>query len=169
MNTRPDERLPYLALARQGARVVRTVQAGELKRLAEIAPGRGALQVEISFELDPEGRPWVAGAAQLMLAATCQRCLEVFDHELRTEFALCIVRDADLAQALANDVDVLVANGDAVTIADVVEDEIILSLPERLCTQTPCPHAPALDYPADAAGEPAEDNPFRVLSVLKRQ
>jgi uncharacterized protein len=168
MNTRPDERLPYLELARQGARVVRSVQADELTRLAEIAPGRGALNVEMSFDLDAQGRPWVAGSARVVLEATCQRCLEQFDHAMQADFALCIVQDPDVASALAEDVDVLVADLETVTIAAVVEDELILGLPERLCRETPCPYAPVLEYPAGEVTEPSHDNPFQVLSVLKQ-
>jgi uncharacterized protein len=169
MNTRPDERLPDLELARQGARVVRSVQAGELTRLADIAPGRGVLNVEMSFDLDAQGHPWVTGSAHVVLEATCQRCLEQFDHPMQADFALCIVQDPDLASALADEVDVLVADTDTVTIATVVEDELILSLPERLCSETPCPYLPALEYPAGESTEPSHDNPFQVLSVLKQQ
>lgn len=168
MNTRPDERLPYLELARQGARVVRSVQPAELTRLNDIAPGRGALQVEMAFHRDQDGRPWVSGSARVVLAPTCQRCLEQFDYDMEAGFSLCIVRNPELASTLAEEVDVLMADDDSVTIADVVEDELILSLPERLCTQTPCPYAPALVYPAGAEEE-SRDNPFSVLSVLKQR
>ncbi len=169
MNTRPDERLPYLDLARQGARVVRSVQADDLERLAAVAPGQGTLHVEMTFSLDQHGRPWVKGWAQTRVDATCQGCLEHFERAIRAEFELCIVRNAVLASELANEADVLVADTDAVTIADVVEDELILGVPERLCSELPCPHAPALSYPAPDAPEPeAEENPFHVLSVLKR-
>ena len=168
MNTRPDERLPYLELARQGARVERSVQAARLTRLADIAPAEGPLHVEMSFHLDEQRRPWVTGSCDVVLAATCQRCLEQFDHRMKVDFELCIVTDPDLASALADEVDVLLAEGDAVGIADIVEDELILSLPERLCTESPCPYVPALEYPAEG-GEAPRENPFQVLSVLKQR
>jgi uncharacterized protein len=169
MSTRPDERLPYLELARQGARVERSVQAGTLRRLADIAPGHDELRVEMTFDLDEHGRPRVSGTASVVLEATCQRCLEQFDHDLHVDFELCIVRDPELASTLTSECDVLMAEADAVSVADVVEDELILGLPERLCTEAPCPYAPAMAYPADDAGEPPGDHPFRVLSVLKQR
>ena len=170
MKSRPDERLPYLELARQGARLERVVQANGLERLAAIAPGTGDLRVEMGFHLDPHGRPWVTGSVELTLSATCQRCLEQFDTAMQRRFALCIVADPDLASALGNEVDVLDAEGDAVTVADVVEDELILALPERLCTESPCPHAPAFEYPAQEEDDIAsDDNPFHVLAVLKHK
>lgn len=171
MNTRPDERLPYLELARQGARVVRSVQAGDLSRLAEVAPGHGAMRVELDFRLGEHGHPWVSGSVEAVVDATCQVCLEQFGRPLRAVFELCIVKDPALASEIASGADVLVADTDSVTIADVVEDELILTVPERLCTKEPCPYAPALRYPAPDAPEPEaekKENPFHVLSVLKR-
>jgi uncharacterized protein len=169
MDTRPDERLPYLELARQGARVVRSAQAAGFARLAEIAPACTAVDVELTFSLDDDGRPWVAGVAEGSFAPTCQRCLEQRERPLRVTFELCIVRDSALASELASDVDVLEAETDSVTLADVVEDELILGVPERLCVEQPCPDAPALSYPADAVEDPEpDDHPFAVLSRLKR-
>lgn len=169
MNTRPDECLPYLDLARQGARVERSVQAQRLQRLVEIAPGQSDVRVEMTFQLDEHGRPWVMGTAHVTVQATCQRCLEQFDTDMQTPFELCIVRNPDLASLLANEVDVLVPEGDAVSVAEVVEDELILGVPEVLCTETPCPYAPPLEYPAGDEDEAAADGPFQVLSVLKRK
>ncbi|MFW6092787.1 MAG: YceD family protein [Pseudomonadota bacterium] len=169
MNTRPDERLPYRDLARQGARVSRSVPGDALKRLADVAPGYGTLSIELAFSLDQDGRSWVTGSAEASVEATCQRCLESFATPLWVGFELCIVKDAGLASELANDVDVLAVDKDAVTLAEVVEDELILAVPERLCTEEPCPYAPALSYPAPDAPEPEPDeNPFHALAVLKR-
>lgn len=168
MNTRPEERLPYLDLARQGARVSRSLPAEQLPRLADVAPGHGALQVELTFTLDAEGRAWVSGSAALTVQATCQRCLEEFQHGMQVALELCIVTDPGLASELAGEADVLAADGDSVSIAEVVEDEVILSLPERLCREDPCEYAPKLWFPAPDAPEPErEENPFDVLSVLK--
>jgi uncharacterized protein len=169
MNTRPDERLPYHELARQGARLVRQVAAGELERLAEVAPGEGELRTELNFRLDDESRAWVSGMVAVTVRATCQRCLAEFDYDLAAQFDLCIVDDQDQASRLGADVDVLVAGADSVTVAEVVEDEVILGVPERLCRTEPCEHAPAFQYPAPAAESESEErrNPFEVLATLK--
>lgn len=169
MDTGPDERLPYLELARQGARVERRLPADLLPRLAEIAPGLGELRLELSFSLDGDGRPWVSGSATLSVQATCHRCLGDFEHPMRVPLKLCIVVEQALASELADTVDVLVAEGEFVSLGEVVEDEIILRLPERLCTEEPCAHAPPTRFPAPDAAEPQrEDNPFAVLSELKK-
>lgn len=169
MNTLPDERLPYPEMARQGARVVRVVQADTLTRLADIAPGRGKLHVEMAFHADDQGRPWVTGSAEVVLGATCQRCLEQFDRDVRVDFELCIVRDPELASRLAGEVDVLMAETDTISVAEIVEDELLMGLPEQLCEETPCPYAPALEYPADGAADEMQESPFQVLSELKHR
>ncbi|MEQ8861383.1 MAG: DUF177 domain-containing protein [Pseudomonadales bacterium] len=169
MSTGPDERLPFRDLAGQGARIVRTLAPDALPRLAAIASGRRELRIDMTFTLDADRRPWVRGTADTAISATCQRCLERFDQNMLVDFELCIVADPDLASALADGVDVLVAEDDTVTVAQVIEDELLLALPERLCREDPCPYAPVLSYPADEAPQPApEDNPFHVLASLKR-
>lgn len=169
MNTRPDERLPYCELARQGARVQRRLPAGSLERLEALAPAAGEASADMRFSLDGRGRPWVRGEVGVTVRATCQRCLESFDHALRADFELCIVSDAAQASELADTMDVLVADTEAVAVAEIVEDELILGLPEQLCTEEPCPYRPALEFPAtEAAPEEPEDNPFQVLEVLKK-
>lgn len=169
MSTGHDERLPYRELAGQGARIVRQMPAESLRRLVVLAPGRRDLSVDMTFSLDAERRPWVRGSAEVSVAATCQRCLERVDRDLSVAFELCILADSALASELAREADVVVADAEAVTIAELVEDELLLALPERLCPEEPCPHAPALSYPAaEASGKAAEENPFHVLSELKR-
>ena len=84
----------------------------------------------------------------------------------------------DAARLVAlGDADVMVAGGAEISVAQIVEDELLLSLPERLCTSTPCERLPVLAYPAESSdgdvqdrAEPAEeDNPFSVLRSLKTE
>jgi len=172
MNTHPDDRFAYPDLARQGAVVVRRLQADSLPRLNELAPGRGEVTVELVFRLDGAGRPWVSGRAMQAVEASCQRCLGRFDRTLEVEIDLCIIRQDEDARELAGLADVLVVEAETVSLADIVEDELLLGLPERLCLEDPCGFAPAMSYPvagaeaADAAQ--AADSPFSVLSKLKR-
>jgi uncharacterized metal-binding protein YceD (DUF177 family) len=73
--------------------------------------------------------------------------------------------------ALADDHDVLIVSGDGVTVPEIVEDELILALPERLCVEEPCPHSPGLAFPAvsDVVEDDADArNPFHILAALKR-
>lgn len=172
MTTPSDERLAFANLARQGARVERRLPAASLQRLAELAPGIDDVQVELEFRLDGSERPWVRGRAAQVVDATCQRCLERFEFPLSVAFDLCMVAEGGDVREIADQADVLVVDGETVAIADIVEDELLLGLPDRLCREDPCPYAPALSYPAEVAevADTAERtvNPFSVLSKLKR-
>jgi uncharacterized protein len=169
MTTPSDERLAYASLARQGARVERQLPLDALPRVAELASARGPVVVTLEFRLEGAGRPWVSGHAEQRVEATCQRCLERFERRLNVDFDLCIVREEADARAIAEAADVLVVEGETVSIAEIVEDELLLGLPERLCEREPCPHAPALVFPAPGAEQTeAAESPFSVLSKLKR-
>jgi uncharacterized protein len=169
MTTPSDERLAYASLARQSVRVERQLPVVALPRLAEVAPGRGPVTVVLAFRVDGAGRPRVSGRAEQLVETVCQRCLGEFEWRLAVEFDLCIVREGADVGEIAEGVDVLVVEGETVSVADVVEDELLLGLPERLCAEEPCPYAPALSYPAAVVERiEAADSPFSVLSKLKR-
>ena len=55
----------------------------------------------------------------------------------------------------------------------IVEDELILGLPERLCENDPCELQPGFNYPACSDERDSEQdneaNPFNVLVDLKTQ
>jgi len=171
MTTLTEERLAYANLARQGARVQRRLPAAMLPRLAEIAPGVGEVEVDLAFRMDGSGRPWVNGWAAQVVDVACQRCLERAEVRLAVQFELCIVQGDEATRELPEGVDLLVADGETVSIVDIVEDELLLGLPERLCREEPCAHAPALSYPPameDVAEAVAPaDGPFSVLAKLK--
>jgi len=172
MATPPDERFAYATLARQGGHARRSLPAAALTRLGELASGLGETEVELEFRTDDSGRPWVRGRASQRVEATCQRCVERVQYDLAVDFDLCIQREGAAARELAERVDVLVVGGDSVTLAEIVEDELLLGLPERLCREEPCPLAPPLAYPAGDAepadATPGQGGPFDVLAALKR-
>jgi len=169
MTTPTDERLAYASLARQAVRMERQLPADALPRLAEIAPGRGPVSVTLEFRVDGAGRSWVSGRADQLVAAACQRCLERFERRLGVTFDLCIVREGADLREIADGTDVLVVEGETVAIAEIIEDELLLGVPDRLCEEEPCPYAPVLSFPATGAERTeAAESPFNVLSKLKR-
>ncbi len=210
MNTRPQETLSYRDLARQQARISRPVSLKTLPRLHELVEqvlqenpaeatrerrNGAAFVVDLQFRVDARGFCRVTGELTGQLPLNCNGCAEVLDHPLAMSFACIIVETEALADGLVEDgrsggdtsptEDVLVAGGTEVTVAQIVEDEILLNLPERLCLTEPCERAPALAYPAadnaedggvgkketatgnDDSHPDGEENPFSVLAGLK--
>ena len=174
MNTRPDERLSYLDLARQGARVERRLAPEELPRLSSIARVLQPVDVVLEFARDELGRARVTGRVETRVQATCQRCLQDVERTIGARLALLVVSEHE-ARQLGGELDVHTVEGGSVSCAGLVEDELILALPERLCRDEPCAFAPALSYPATDTGKAREtagdgnlkENPFSVLAALK--
>lgn len=165
MNTRTDELFRYRELAHQKARILRSIVLRDLPRLAA-AIGSGPedsdaeLKVAVTFRNDSEGDVWAVGTAAGRLALVCQGCAERVGHALEIEFAVCVV-DSDHRAAELQDRDVMVVEGEGLSLTDLIEDELLLQLPERLCTAQPCERSLQFAYPA------AADRPFQGLESLK--
>jgi uncharacterized metal-binding protein YceD (DUF177 family) len=171
MKTRQDEPLRYAELARQGARIERSLSGNDLPRWAQLVDGEWQVQAVVEFYRDEQGLPWIAGEYEARGGLLCTRCSEVLDHVFTVRAKLCIVADEAQAAELADGCDVLVANGESVQFADIVEDELLLAVPEQLCTTQDCERQLPLVYPATGA-EQAEQSerksPFDVLEALKQ-
>ncbi|MCZ6618026.1 MAG: YceD family protein [Gammaproteobacteria bacterium] len=173
MNTREHERLSYLDLAKRSARVTRRIGRSELPRFSQLVDSSGIVEVELAFALDDNGHAWVTGCAEVEIGLVCHRCSETLNRTVRAQVSACLVADEQLATVLGADQEVLVTDGTGVTAAEIVEDELILSLPERLCEHEPCELTPEFNYPASGDERESEQdneaNPFSVLAGLKTQ
>ena len=153
--------------ADRGAEVDVTVPLKSFTRLLDGAlSDEGAVTVRCDFARDAQGVAWLSGTATTSVSLTCQRCLEAVRVELDAEFRLALVGDEAEADTLPDDEDYLVV-GDNLVLQDVVEDELILTLP-LAPTHDDCEMA----YVPDAAASASEDkreNPFQVLAAIKAQ
>ena len=193
MNTRPQAALPYLELARQAARITRQIGLDELPRLEDLivddagrtAMGR-ALTVDLQFGLTADGLVRVHGEVSGEVGLICHGCAEALPYRLAFDFDCLIVASDDAARLVDAQAPsggrpeaLIVADGREISLVEIVEDEILLALPERLCPTLPCERAPQLVYPAEpasgsesgerlagAGGNEEKDNPFSVLAEL---
>ena len=200
--------LLYRDLARQRARISRQISLDQLPRIEPLMVELDSendvvtgFEVEMAFRRNADGLVRVVGDINGTVALICNGCAEALAYKMELGFD-CIIVDSDaiaadviagLAQKQQQDpdqeADVVVARDGEITLASLIEDEILLGLPERLCTSRPCPRAPRLYYPVDelvegdfressghapvGKGAPvgkeknAEPNPFSVLAQLK--
>ena len=167
MKTRQDEPFPYRELARRRAEISRQLEPSSLPRWGELAEAGWSVRADLRFSFDDDGLAWVHGEVTAQAGLLCQRCLDVVPTGFSAALALCLVADDQRAAELAQACDVVVVKGDEIAIADIIEDELLLGIPEQLCVEEPCERLPALSYPAPeiAAEEPA--SPFAVLGTLK--
>jgi uncharacterized protein len=122
-------RVQVARLAARGADIVSSTPIASLKRLAAVlANDEGVVSSELSFGLDGRSRVMVRGKAQATVQATCQRCLGAVPIGLEAEFLLVIVDEEGL-RGLGDEEDAVVSEAGQVSLAGLVEDELMLALP----------------------------------------
>lgn len=160
------ERLPLAALAARGALIERVVDGHDLSRFSRLCKPGDGIQVRLSFSREEDGSIRIAGGLTASLRVDCHRCRELVAIELSDEFSVAAVMDEAHAARIGARQDVLHLTTEDPTLAQLIEDELILALPQRPCTDLECDKAPPLSYPARA---PDADNPFRSLERLKKE
>lgn len=137
------------------------------ERFAATVAGGGDVEVAVRFEPDDLGRARVTGTCGVPAEVVCSRC--GCDVEVSVECALDfrLVASEAQAQALMPDLETVVASEDRVPVAALVEDDLLLNLPEAGCDdRDECENW--AEQRADAAtAEPIRMSPFAVLGNWK--
>lgn len=142
------------------------VPAPRFERLqAAVASLAGDVRVDLRFALDDGGGCQVVGIAGVAAELVCGRCLETVPCELSAEIdALAVVGEAAAEDASAEPRDVCVLTARDTPIEALVEDDLLLSLPTRVCVEPEhCPNAPALSFSAQTV---ASRRPFAALAAM---
>ncbi len=176
----PGSHLDVWRAVRSGLGFEGGASAQDLPRLADaLRTGGGEAdwpaRYHLRFGRDDDGRAVVLGGAELTVRPICQRCLDPVAIRLDVPIALALVPDrAVSALALPDHLDPLEMDDGRVRPLDLVEDELLLSLPQvPMHPQGGCAilQQPSVEPDGDPAadqGDAASDNPFAVLAGLKR-
>lgn len=164
--------LDLVQAARQDTRLHGQLVLSSMPRLlAALASGEGEASVDLHVQLDAGRRVVVSGRIDARVSLICQRCLEPMSYEARAEPRLAWVKSEQEAAALAGDYEPLLAQDGRVALADLVADELLLSLPlaprhELAADCGRLSRSSAVRHTASEAG--AKKSPFAVLATLKR-
>ena len=169
----PD-RVDAYKLADQLTHLEGVVASTRLSRLAEAVLSQDAeFKASLDFNRDAEQRRVVTGEVSGSVELECQRCLQAVKHTIDSRFHLAIVYNDEMAKALPSGLEpLMLLPNQPLDVAEVIEDEVLLSLPMHAM------HAPGeceiqTEFKPDdsEAGEvPAQkDNPFKVLESLKKR
>lgn len=143
-----------------------------MPRLAELLVDTdGRVKVELEFGRDPQKLRILKGTLTTVVNLVCQRCLHPVATEIESNFTLGIVFNDEQAQNLPRTYEpLLIEEDEKMVLLDVVEEELILSLP-MFAYHTDChAHEYQKDDELEVASkelEPKKPNPFEVLSGLK--
>lgn len=167
------DRLPILidplSFSERGKRLSGALEISELARLSDLLlEKKGVVEIDISF--DKEGRLAVIyGEIKVNLILQCQSCLERLNLPIETSFKLGMVSSLEEADKLVGDCDPLILENEKISLADLIEDEVLLALPDFPKHETECankrgemPHEPIKENRVMNS-----NNPFAVLAKLK--
>jgi uncharacterized protein len=123
----------------------------------------------LTLRRDPRGFVLATGAVQATVRLTCQRCLQDMAWPIDALVAVGIVESEGLLERLPDTLEPHLASAGVVTVADLVEDELLLALPLVAMHPAPgeCPAAAAEFGPGPVETVCDDENPFAVLARLK--
>jgi uncharacterized protein len=168
MSQQLPEQIDPFRLARQRRVITGELAVRRMKRLLPLISGADdrVANVALEFGTDDMGVMFVHGRVTAELDMTCQRCLQPMTQGVNAEFSLGLVtnrRDADLLPA---HYDPLLVEQDHVPLLDIVEDELLLSLPIVAMHAEGACHA-ALTEQEDLKDTATRSSPFAVLEKLR--
>ena len=165
------DRLPIfinpLKFSEKGKKLLGTVEISELSRLSDkLLDKTGAVDVDFSF--DKEGRtPTIKGEIRVNLKLECQSCGEPIDWVVKHSFKLGVVLSLEQADNLSSDLEPLILDSDKVSTVGLVEDELLLALPDFPRHEQVCVKSNETLFTTEINEQINSNNPFSVLAKLK--
>jgi len=155
-------------LARKGGQFTGEIPIGAFQRLESLVGGGGVVAVVLQFEQDDHGRSRVFGRASTVATMGCQRCLETVERRIEADIDFRVVATEAEAGEAANEFEAFVWAGEELSVAELIEDDLILALPSQVCVAyDACPNTPDLRY--GDVDETQRANPFAALSEWRNR
>lgn len=169
-------RIDPLRLVEQRVRLRGTLSLARMKRLGKsLIVADGIIHVSLRFGRNTGGLKVIAGEIETQLEMECQRCLKPFMQNVDRRFELALVQSEDEANRLLAEYEVLEVGGADIFTQDLVEDELLLSIPliPTHADMSACDAVTSSEQTAHAAvpeavnEENSARNPFSKLKNLK--
>lgn len=152
------------------ARLQGQLVAAQLPRLSELAaePLAGA-DVSLHFSRDDQGRNRISGVVDMIVRATCARCLEWVEVEVHAPIDLLVVAAGTPLPESTEDLDVVEVVEERLALAGMIEDEVLLVFPQ-FPAHVSCKVITYASAEEQVTIQPKEKvNPFDVLAKLKNK
>ena len=126
----------------------------------------GIVDVKVFF--NKEGRlPVIQGEIKTNLILECQACLNELVWAIDRNFKLGLVTSIDQADRLASDCDPMILKSEKVSLYELVEDELLLALPDFPRHKHNCVEKAETNQDNDDLEQSNSNNPFSILAELK--
>jgi uncharacterized protein len=141
----------------------------DLKRLCpSLSSDEGQVLTSVAFGVDEQGTRFMRGHYNAHLILQCQRCMEPFESKVSGDLLLGIVTTENAIDELPKDYDATVVKDGSFVIQDVIEDELILSLPlVPMHNSKNCKITLPLAIESAEIAETEKENPFKVIELLR--
>lgn len=157
--------------AERGMRLDLEAPLKDFSRLLDaVYSADGAVRVKGEFVPDARGHAVLDLSLESSVMMPCQRCLEPMAVEIQAQTRFHVLRDEAHAESLGEEEDYVVADEEGfLDLRDLVEDELLLSLPLVPRHESCEPPVHDVDEAANDDAAPERENPFKVLESLKQR
>lgn len=131
-----------------------------------LSSNEGEVEVDMNFGVDEQKVPFLRGHLNTTVKLQCQRCMEPFSYAIITDFVLGIIHKEEEAARLPEGYDPVITDEGMLAIKDLVEDELIVSLP-LVPMHDPKVCKIGVPYKVSFGDIPESNNPFNVVSILR--
>jgi uncharacterized protein len=163
------EKVDPFRFADNAIRLQGSLRIKDMPRLCEsLHDDTGEIGVNIEFGKNEQGIRFVTGQLSGALHLQCQRCMEPLEYPVANKIWLAIVHTEEEAEKLPQGYDPVIANDDILVIRDMVEDELIVSLPVvPMHSHKDCKVTLPLIIESEQTVEMEKENPFKVIEFLR--
>lgn len=158
-----------LLFAERRSMLAGALKIRELERLSGMVVNTdGAIDIDVRFAKQGK-RAVVSGTIRAGLELECQSCLQALAWPIDLSFKLAVVSSLQEADQLEIDCEPLLLDGEKVSLNDLIEDEILLAIPDYPKHEYDCiPRHQSKDPGFDDNSQTETNNPFSVLAKLKK-
>lgn len=108
----------------------------------------------------------IKGKVSATLQLECQRCLQAMDVKVEGRFKFALINDEDEIELLPDEFEPYLLEGEEQSVIDLVEDELLLSLPMVTVHDDAC-SAVMTEQQKEIAAQKEAAHPFAALKSLK--
>ena len=170
MQTRLPEMLPTSANFMRMVELNRTIEGYfplvKLERLGEtLLSNEGYVNAKLEFG-HSVGFACIKAKASANLLVMCQRCLKPMETEITGGFKFAIIDSEDDIELLPDEFEPYLLEGEEQSIIDIIEDELLLSLPMVTVHENTCSEF-LVHQEKERDAAKAAAHPFAALKALK--